>query len=722
MFSSDRPISKSSEDLLGRYAFSKRMATAIANLATGDSTVVGLYGAWGSGKTSVINMVEEELEQSNSGILVIRFNPWNRIESSNLITEFFQVLKENVNTKIEKVAYDGTKRKELSKAIETYSESFKGSKRVFFRWLSSKIDKNANRQFGSIEKRKRLISNLLKRFDTKILIIVDDIDRLPDVQIRSIFQLVTTIADFPNVNYLLSYERKIVEDALSLIQSCNGSEYLEKVVQVPIKIPKINQEKIADLLSKKLADLSNYTTTEQEMSDIASRASLLRYCLFPYIETIRDLRRFSNVLDFELAGSGAKVSPIDIAAISAISTFEPELIQWILANKNSLCGGTPGGYISDSKSNRESYKTEIEKVLRNKNSDPDNIVRALSVLFPSFGLAVSPFHPIVSTEFLRMHKMLAHDEIFDAYFASAIDSYDFPQALIHNMATKYDESEVSRIVEASFGNKNYGQLLEGFLGIADEIISARAPIVFRSFVHHIKKTYDPEHIALFSDNQRSIDLLNKLLATAGIDEASLLIREAVENFDLEDFIAFRSFIIRQECACGRNGFEKNTLNAQLIDLETLEFVEQKLIQKTQESMNELSILGKEDAQGLLHIWERINPESYDHCLRQALNHPLGKVLLAQLYVSKWYGSHSNGWTIDKGFKVFVTEEKALAGIREAVLQEDFWSLPHSTIERTAAFSIGVENKQYEMNANEINESIVNERIRNWEKNRHLRNE
>ena len=91
MFSSDRPISKSSEDLLGRYAFSKRMATAIANLATGDSTVVGLYGAWGSGKTSVINMVEEELEQSNSGMLVIRFNPWNRIESSNLITEFFQV-------------------------------------------------------------------------------------------------------------------------------------------------------------------------------------------------------------------------------------------------------------------------------------------------------------------------------------------------------------------------------------------------------------------------------------------------------------------------------------------------------------------------------------------------------------------------------------------------------------------------------------------------------
>lgn len=116
MFSSDRPINKSSEDLLGRSAFSKRIATAITNLKTGDSTVIGLYGAWGSGKTSIINMIEEELERTQSGILVIRFNPWNRIEGTNLISEFFQVVKENINKEdidkiLPKIDFDGAKQK-----------------------------------------------------------------------------------------------------------------------------------------------------------------------------------------------------------------------------------------------------------------------------------------------------------------------------------------------------------------------------------------------------------------------------------------------------------------------------------------------------------------------------------------------------------------------------------------------------------------------------------
>lgn len=716
MFSPDNPIKNPSEDLLGRYAFSKRIATAIANLTNDTSTVIGLYGAWGSGKTSIINMAEVELKQIDPNTIVIRFNPWNRIESINLISEYFEIIKENIDKNLTKMHFSGAKRIAISRVIDAYAESLNGKKRARLHLLSRIISRGSKRQLGSIDEKKKKVSCILKKYDIKILVIIDDIDRLSNAQIRSIFQLVATIADFPNVNYLLSYERSVVEKALSSIQGSNGAEYLEKIIQIPIRTPEINREKIFDILIDRLNSLSKYTTTEQEASEVADRAKVLRYCLFPYIKTIRDLNRYSNILNFELASSRDKVSPVDIAAISAISTFEPNLIKWIVNNKALLCGGVNSSYALNSTNVRDGYKAEIEKILRNKNSDSDNIVMGLSILFPSFGQTVNRSHSTASTEFLRMHKMIAHTEIFDAYFESSIDSYDFPYSLIHSMAIEYDEAEISRIVEESIRSNSFGRLLEGFIGMAEEISANRAPIIFRSFARYTKNTYDSENHAWFSETTRSIDLLNQLLDKVGINEASLLMREIVECFDLDDFIAFASFIVDQERAYDRNGFEKRYLNKALIDLDTLLFIEGKLIRKTQESMNNLSILKKEDGQIPLQLWKKIEPDSYSHHLKHALTQPLGEVLLAKLFTSKWIGANDCSWTIDGNYNTIVTDEEALAGIAEAVRRDDFWTLPYSTIERTAAFSISIENK-HRGSVDEIDQSIVDNRIQEWKTNR-----
>jgi predicted KAP-like P-loop ATPase len=63
-FSSDRPITSQREDRLERWRFAELLASAIKGWKGGDSLVVALYGPWGSGKSSIKNMVLEALRQS----------------------------------------------------------------------------------------------------------------------------------------------------------------------------------------------------------------------------------------------------------------------------------------------------------------------------------------------------------------------------------------------------------------------------------------------------------------------------------------------------------------------------------------------------------------------------------------------------------------------------------------------------------------------------------
>ena len=89
-YSADRPIKSKKEDILGRTEFAARLAKDIAKWNGDDSLVIGLYGAWGSGKSSLKNMVLESISARKRELLpLVDFNPWQLSGTGGIPVAFF---------------------------------------------------------------------------------------------------------------------------------------------------------------------------------------------------------------------------------------------------------------------------------------------------------------------------------------------------------------------------------------------------------------------------------------------------------------------------------------------------------------------------------------------------------------------------------------------------------------------------------------------------------
>ena len=93
MISPDSPITRRKDDELGRAAFAKALAKAVQEFDGEDSFVVGIHGKWGTGKSSVLNLLVEELERVSTDRLqtvdILRFIHGTFRTNISLFCSFF---------------------------------------------------------------------------------------------------------------------------------------------------------------------------------------------------------------------------------------------------------------------------------------------------------------------------------------------------------------------------------------------------------------------------------------------------------------------------------------------------------------------------------------------------------------------------------------------------------------------------------------------------------
>lgn len=377
MYYSDKPINSSSDDQLGRGGFAALLAQSLLNLNTQDTFTVGLFGKWGSGKTSIVNMMLNEIEERQKGcsdsekLIVVHFEPWNFSNTEQLLSQFFIRLSSEFRSKgDERLA-------KIGEALETYSDAFDllsavplagglmgflGKKGVSV--VGRKLKKGSDEK--DISKQKETVIKLLKEQSKRILVVVDDIDRLSNDQIRQVFQLVTSVAKFPNTIYLLVFDKDIVIKALKKVQKGSGKDYLEKIIQMPIQIPDIKIAKLRQVLLDRLNEIFSKHEGVGFQKDHWQR--LYEPCIAPFVDSIRTINRLCNAVQFKLSSISTEVDFADIVAISALEIQHPEVYEWIKENRSLLTGGFDLYSIREmnktQKELKDFYTTQIEALLQ----------------------------------------------------------------------------------------------------------------------------------------------------------------------------------------------------------------------------------------------------------------------------------------------------------------------------------------------------------------------
>lgn len=452
MYNSDLAINGKSEDLLGRSGFASELAKAILTTKTKNSMVIGLYGTWGSGKTSLVNMVIESInEDTKNDIqkpLIVNFSPWMFSDQDNLIASYFKTLRLCLN--IEKNNYW---KRTIGNTLNDYADAWDvlnfvpgagpilaPAMKTFSKRSGSKLSK-----VKPLEDAKNEIEKVLIDKGGKIVVIIDDIDRLNNSQIRSIFQLIKQVGSFPNTTYILPMDRDIVVGALNKVQESDGNVYLEKIVQIPFVIPELNRMKMQEIFLDKL----NSLLKSKKVKSVNQKYwnNVFVNCVWPFIKNLRDINRVINTLEFKIDFLLGEICIEDFIALTTIDVLQPLVFEWIARNRSILCEDAIDNYYTkrkDAKEKRDEYEKELKE---DGIPDTDKVIKAIATLFPHFSHEIDEY---IFDEFeinLKRDMRIADIRRADLYFR--LNKYDapIPRSIIMDSLNSYSEADYAQFID-----------------------------------------------------------------------------------------------------------------------------------------------------------------------------------------------------------------------------------------------------------------------------------
>ncbi len=435
-YSADSPIQRREDDVFSRWNFSSNLAETIVRRTDNSCLVMGLYGEWGSGKTSVLNLMESALE-THEGIISFRFNPWIFTSHVELLQRFFHSLADeldlNLSSKKEKI---GEAIREYGDVISPVSISIGGG------FASVNVGKSIlamarKSAKPNLEQLKARVKSMLQNCGKRVVVFIDDIDRLDYSEIQTIFKLVKLAGDFENLVYILSFDDEVVAKALQQqypsADKNYGNSFLDKIVQVPVNLPKLDTVDLRHVCINginRILDNSGIHISEEE-----SQRFLRGFIdgLEIRLRTPRICKRYLNALALAVPLQKDEVNYADLLLIEGIRIFFPQLYSIIRENPELILSTREQpGY----ESNKEEPLLELLNPLFSLLSpkDKSSIIILLKTLFPQTSRALENYPTSVSfdEEWVKSQRICSED-YFHRYFSYSTQNDDISDVQISTL-------------------------------------------------------------------------------------------------------------------------------------------------------------------------------------------------------------------------------------------------------------------------------------------------
>jgi len=435
MIFDDLPITTQESDRLGRGDFLNQISALICNYSDINTNclVIGIEGDWGSGKTSILNLISEKINKRGNIANVGVFNSWLNINNKSLLLEFMYSLlncTRDVGDFNEGEQYVQILLNEGLAYVKKILQNSNPSISVEIMGVGVEFNPNLKKMLSSTlsKQKERVIKTMTERLgNKKIVFFIDDIDRLNDDDITLVMQIVKNIADFPNVIYVLAYDRLVVEKALDNCNKGNGSKFLEKIVQVPITLPYIRENEVRSIFMEMLEKIFNEFDTEVDAEHIQAIYDMgLSY----YVTNLRQSKRVINAFFIRWLVSRDFCDAGDMLGLITLQIFEPDVYSYMLYNKYKFYDSLVEDVGNHDKKNKE---ITLQNILERTQGNSSAVLHIIKSMFPKFGDNIN----LPKDE--KTVKRIALESNFYYYFTLRLSSDD----ILYNDVKKvfYDADE-----------------------------------------------------------------------------------------------------------------------------------------------------------------------------------------------------------------------------------------------------------------------------------------